>query len=413
MRVFLLGMVLVLSIVGCKKRFTDELNNDDAPSRVLHGAELTQEMLESPSREASVAFSRIGLMWDAPAREALEVSVSVDGKKFTDFKPATILSEEIEGTMIFTGEFKVTGEKARFYRLRSSRGRLPTYLYTEFLQEKIDETPTQPGREEETPANAPLRLTQGAVNIQSRAAWGAISTSCSGSHKADRISIHHTETPLPDSVSFEARLRQIQNFHIKTRGWCDIAYHYLVSADGRIWEGRVAHLIGAHVERKNTGNIGISLMGVHTKKPITSDQINSVAALSAQISGDAGFVVDEETLKGHRDQKATTCPGDALYQQLGQIREEARKKVKQPAEPPVLSALVGVIYRNGNTNDRIRGATVRLQDGQTTTSNENGVYRFADIKPGKYVVSAEAPGFPSKSITRELVQGEIWGSIGL
>ncbi len=412
MRSILLVAVLLGSF-GCKKRFTDELTNDDAPSRVLQGAELTQEVLESPSREVTIPFSRIGLMWDAPARDALEIATSVDGKKFTDFKPVSILSEDIEGTMIFTGEFKVAGEKARFYRLRSSRGRLPTYVHTEFLQEKIDEVPSQPGAEQETPADAPLRLTQGGVSIQSRAAWGAIPTSCVGTHKGERISIHHTETPFPDSVSFEARIRQIQNFHMKTRGWCDIGYHYLISGDGRIWEGRLAHLVGAHVARKNTGNVGISLLGTYMTKPISTMQVQSAAALAAQLGTNGGFRVDDEHLKGHRDQGSTNCPGDALYAQLGEIRAGAQNNAKQSSEPIVDAALVGVIYRNGNTSDRIRGATVRLQDGQTTTTNENGVYRFSGIKPGNYIIAAEAPGFPSKSISRDLVQGEVWGSIGL
>lgn len=412
MRTILLVAVL-LGASGCKKRFTDELNNDDAPSRVLQGAELTQEVLESPSREVPVAFSRIGLMWDAPARDALEIATSVDGKKFTDFKPVSILSEEIEGTMIFTGEFKVNGDKARFYRLRSSRGRLPTYVHTEFLQAKIDEVPSQPGAEQEVSADAPLRLTQGGIAIQSRAAWGAIPTSCVGTHKGGRVSVHHTETPLPDSVSFEARLRQIQNFHMKTRGWCDIGYHYLISADGRIWEGRLAHLIGAHVARKNANNMGISLLGTYMTKPISKEQLQSAAALAAQLATQGGFKIDDEHLKGHRDQQSTNCPGDALYAQLGEIRSEAQKNAKQSPEPAIESALVGVIYRNGNTSDRIRGATVRLQDGQTTTTNENGVYRFSGMKPGNYIIAAEAPGFPSKSISRDLVQGEVWGSIGL
>ncbi len=52
------------------------------------------------------------------------------------------------------------------------------------------------------------------------------------------VSIHHTETPVPDSVSEEQRLRNIQNYHQATQGWGDIAYHYLIGPSGKVYEGR-------------------------------------------------------------------------------------------------------------------------------------------------------------------------------
>lgn len=55
------------------------------------------------------------------------------------------------------------------------------------------------------------------------------------------ISIHQTETPFPDTVDDIRRLRGIQNWHQTNSAgpkWGDIAYHYLVASDGRIFQGR-------------------------------------------------------------------------------------------------------------------------------------------------------------------------------
>jgi hypothetical protein len=63
---------------------------------------------------------------------------------------------------------------------------------------------------------------------------------------------HHTVTAaMGDPAGI---LRGIQNYHMDGRGWCDIAYHILLSIDGRVWEGRPLHLLGSHVASHNTNN---------------------------------------------------------------------------------------------------------------------------------------------------------------
>jgi hypothetical protein len=56
--------------------------------------------------------------------------------------------------------------------------------------------------------------------------------------KVRYISVHHTETPIPDSVSEVQRLRNIQSYHQQTQQWGDIAYHYLIGPSGKVYEGR-------------------------------------------------------------------------------------------------------------------------------------------------------------------------------
>jgi len=65
--------------------------------------------------------------------------------------------------------------------------------------------------------------------------------------------VHHTATPLPDSVSVVTRLRGIQNYHIDTRGWCDIGYHYLVT-EGDTVPG-IDELLGGYWDHRKETDI--------------------------------------------------------------------------------------------------------------------------------------------------------------
>jgi len=78
--------------------------------------------------------------------------------------------------------------------------------------------------------------------------------------------------------------------------------------------------------------------------------------------------------------------------------------------PGILS---GVIYHSGNINNRVSGATVRLNNGMSATSDSNGFYSFS-LQPGTYGITVSKWGFKTASITRSVSSGNrIWGSVNL
>jgi hypothetical protein len=166
----------------------------------------------------------------------------------------------------------------------------------------------------------------GALQIFSRADWGAKAPRCaSGTMTPNRTTIHHTVTPTNDSMSPQARLRQIQAFHMFTRGWCDIGYNYLVSRDGRVWRGRGAKTVGAHVENNNTGNVGVSFIGTYTSTAPTETQMCNAAKLLRRLHEDfSGISLNRTDVKGHRQLGQTSCPGTALYNRIDKILRKAR-----------------------------------------------------------------------------------------
>src|SRR5690606_41224448 len=95
--------------------------------------------------------------------------------------------------------------------------------------------------------------------INSRSEWGA----------RPAKSIHRIPTPTPrlwvhhaaDDRQGAAAVRAHQAFHMDTRGWTDIAYSFLIDADGRIFEGRGPGVAGGHTAGDNTKSHAICLLG--------------------------------------------------------------------------------------------------------------------------------------------------------
>ena len=280
-------------------------------------------------------FRRVGLLWDAAGEGALELRTSLDGETWTDWAaPVVVSAEEIA----YAGHLDavVDDALAGWLQLRVAAGaEAPTFLVIEPLLDIP--LPHDPGAaveisDEESDLGgletfSVVRSTPiGGIRIYSRADWGARAPACaSGSMTPNRATIHHTVTPTNDSLSPQARLRQIQSFHINSRGWCDIGYNYLVSRDGRVWRGRGATRIGAHVSNSNTGNIGISFMGTHTTTAPTATQMCNTARLLRRLSMDfSGVDLNRTDVKGHRQYGGTSCPGNALYSRIDKILRKAR-----------------------------------------------------------------------------------------
>lgn len=170
-----------------------------------------------------------------------------------------------------------------------------------------------------TTINTPI----GRLDVYSRSAWGGRSPACSSSTNTYRATIHHTVTPINDTISAQARRRQVQNYHMDVQGWCDIGYNDLVSRDGRIWRGRGVGVLGSHVAGNNSGSVGVSFMGTPTSTPATATQLCNATQLLAVMKRDHGLPLTRSASKGHRQYGGTECPGTALYNQVDDIVRKA------------------------------------------------------------------------------------------
>ena len=145
-------------------------------------------------------------------------------------------------------------------------------------------------------------------------------------HTADRNDYTRTQVP--------AMVRAMYAYHVKSRGWCDLGYNFLVDRFGRIFEGRAGGaqlpVLGAHTASYNANSFGVAVIGNFEQTAPPAAMLESTARviawkLDANYRSPLATVVLDgnrlHTVSGHRDTKPTACPGTQLYKQLGWLKQ--------------------------------------------------------------------------------------------
>ncbi|OOQ51200.1 N-acetylmuramoyl-L-alanine amidase [Streptomyces antibioticus] len=160
--------------------------------------------------------------------------------------------------------------------------------------------------------------------------------------------VHHSATGNSYKCSqAPSVIRSIYRYHVKSLGWRDIGYNFVVDKCGTIYEGRAGGVakavLGAHTLGFNTNSMGIAVLGTFTSTKPSSATVKAVASLTAWKLGlfggnpkgktylksgggnlyPKGKNVRLNVISGHRDGFATECPGRQLYGKLGSARNTA------------------------------------------------------------------------------------------
>ncbi|MFJ4714886.1 peptidoglycan recognition protein [Streptomyces sp. NPDC088785] len=144
-------------------------------------------------------------------------------------------------------------------------------------------------------------------------------------------------------------IRSIYRYHVKSSGWRDIGYNFLVDKCGNIYEGRAGGVtkpvMGAHTLGFNTNSTGIAVLGTFGSSTPPAAAVNAIARLTAWKLGlyganprgttylksgggnlyKKGKNVRLKVISGHRDGFATECPGRRLYKKLGTARSSSAR----------------------------------------------------------------------------------------
>jgi hypothetical protein len=206
-----------------------------------------------------------------------------------------------------------------------------------------------PGTEPARPGQATAMTTR--PSIISRAGWGADeSLRRHAPEYSDTVKaafVHHTVQTNSYAPSESAALiRADYLYHVRSRGWNDIGYNFLVDRYGRVFEGRYGGVtravLGAHAGGFNTDTTGVALLGTFSssrppagmvaalewllawKLDLTHVDPTGLVALTSAGSPNgrypAGWRVVAHTVLGHRSTSYTTCPGDPVIALLPAIR---------------------------------------------------------------------------------------------
>lgn len=312
------------------------------------GGEYTPEPI---SFQADFAFQGIAPHWDNAENPGagIELSLSADGVNWTD--PVWVV-ESSDGGRPDRGGRRfgrlVPANWATYVRYRAfdaqgSPTTLPglTFSYFDAANGPTMLETAQPAL---TPSLAP-------PPIISRAAWGAdeaLRFDGQGRETwpvefqaVEHVVIHHTDTTnFEDPV---LGLRLIYYYHAVTRGWGDIGYNYLVDFMGNVYEGRFGGetAVGGHAFQYNWGSAGIGTMGRYFNEPVTPEMRSGLTwitawacrALDPVAAPPFQDIPSLPTICAHRDVNATSCPGDAMYDEVELMR---------PAVRDVLAGTVGV-----------------------------------------------------------------------
>ena len=206
---------------------------------------------------------------------------------------------------------------------------------------------------------ADLQFPYPAPAMISRAQWGAdesIRTSdpdCANPRYDSTVKVgfvHHTaSTNNYDAAGAMAAIRATYAYDAQVLGWCDIAYNFLVDKWGRIFEGRYGGadrpVHGTHTGGFNTDTFAVAALGNYQEIPPSDELVNSIGLVvgwklgmyNRPIYGQntlvsagggtsryaAGVAVTFNNVSGHRDPGATLCPGQYLYDRLGDVKSVA------------------------------------------------------------------------------------------
>ena len=297
------------------------------------------EWLVSPVLEAPAGASRVGALVRlvAPGTPPLMEALAVNGPTPAGtWQPLQrTWSEEDHHVVVVDLGGVATGARLRI--AAEDLDRVLALKWSAAIPEDLgDGNPPGLGR-----VQGALSSELSSIGVVSRATWGARATRCTsrdaGKH---RIAVHHTVSPSSNPAR---QVRAIQAFHMDTRGWCDLGYHFLVGSDGRVYEGRPLHLRGAHVANQNTGSIGVSFMGCFHSSQCTSfppnrppeAMVRAAGSLLGRLSRMYAIPLDADAVRGHRDfpGASTSCPGDYVYARMDDLRAVGRGEAVDPATP--------------------------------------------------------------------------------
>lgn len=163
--------------------------------------------------------------------------------------------------------------------------------------------------------------------IITRAEWGAEHPNGFGPRKlpATQAWLHHSAGLAPDLVPpFDDDYQAIRDLEAigEARFGGGISYTRLITPVGLIFEGHSIDRVGSHTANRNTVAVGYCLVGNYTVQAPTAAQLYALA-WCIQHDHRNGWLDQPQLDGGHRDLKATQCPGDHAYVAIPNINRLA------------------------------------------------------------------------------------------
>jgi len=124
--------------------------------------------------------------------------------------------------------------------------------------------------------------------------------------RINQIFVHH-------SASIGQRAEDYARYHVQSKGWPGIGYHFVIEKTGDIIQANPLINMSYNVSGHNTRGIGICLSGDFTKEEPSKAQLKSLDRLIKQLRKDLPQYL---AVNGHKEYGQTSCPGPNLEKHL-------------------------------------------------------------------------------------------------
>jgi iduronate 2-sulfatase len=162
-------------------------------------------------------------------------------------------------------------------------------------------------------------------NIVTREEWGSKPDPIPDSrrHKPEWITLHHAGVLWTNTVEPAQFIRNMQSWGKRrpeiekpprNTYWPDLAYHFMIAPDGKIYEARpVEYEPESNTKYDLAGNLGVEMMGNFDEQRPSRAQLRSAVRLTAWLMSEHGIDIDH--VRTHRDAAPdqTGCPGRDFY----------------------------------------------------------------------------------------------------
>ena len=95
----------------------------------------------------------------------------------------------------------------------------------------------------------------------------------------DTIVIHHSATETGNAESYA-------RYHVNTRNWAGIGYHFVIEQSGEIKQTNDLQTISYHASNWNSRSIGICLTGNYDKQYLNGNNLDSLVYLIKKLKLD-------------------------------------------------------------------------------------------------------------------------------
>lgn len=292
-------------------------------------------------------FSLVGVTWQSgmPADGEIEVRWRSQGawSPWTDLHQQLVPMEDAEGR---------PGTESQWVGSADAVAVRVTSATSSVAPVDLQVATVTPGTSADV---TPVAVAQPSIILREQ--WGAVVQSdCAqpiyGSTTMGAI-VHHTAGSNDYTPAQSASIvKATQAYHMKSRGWCDIGYNFLVDKYGQIFEGRAGG-ISRQVRAAHSGNaavneltMGVSLMGtfesVAPSEAMKTATVNLIAWRfdMYHVPATGAYALGGRTLQridAHRSVVNTACPGTQAYAWIpapGGLRERVAAMVGRAAAPP-------------------------------------------------------------------------------